>query len=85
MSPKETNYVWCVSTLEANTTLSKAIDEVFDVVVLTGSLNAKVLSANIDSSKIITLKDKKAMEDVLAKTTQVGDLILFANDAPNFI
>lgn len=73
------------STIEANTTLAKAINEVFDVVVITGSLNAKVLSANIDSSKIITLKDKKAMEDVLAKTTQAGDIILFANDAPNFI
>lgn len=73
------------STVEANTTLALAIDEVFDVVVITGSLNIKVLSANIDSTKIITLKDKKAMEDVLSKTTQVGDLILFANDAPNFI
>jgi UDP-N-acetylmuramoyl-tripeptide--D-alanyl-D-alanine ligase len=73
------------STTEANTTLAKAIDKVFDVVVITGSLNAKVLSANIDSTKIITLKDKSAMEDVLANTTKVGDLILFANDAPNFI
>ena len=73
------------STDEANTTLARAINEVFDVVVITGSLNAKLLSANIDSTKIIVLKDKKAMEDVLAKTTKIGDLILFANDAPNFI
>ena len=73
------------STDEANTTLARAIDEVFDVVIITGSLNAKVLSANIDSSKIVTLKEKKQMEECLSKTTKVGDLILFANDAPNFI
>ncbi len=73
------------STVEANTTLARAIDEVFDVVILTGSLNTKVLSDYIDSTKIVTLKDKKAMEECLAKTTKVGDLILFANDAPNFI
>ncbi|NQY93150.1 MAG: UDP-N-acetylmuramoyl-tripeptide--D-alanyl-D-alanine ligase [Campylobacteraceae bacterium] len=73
------------STIEANTTLAKAIDEVFDVVILTGSLNTKVLSEHINSTKVVTLKDKKAMEECLAKTTKVGDLILFANDAPNFI
>ncbi len=73
------------STVEANTTLAKAIDEVFDVVIITGSLNTKVLSEHIDSTKVVTLKDKKAMEECLAKTTKVGDLILFANDAPNFI
>jgi len=73
------------STVEANTTLACAIDEVFDVVILTGSLNTNVLSEHIDSTKIVTLKDKKAMEECLAKTTKVGDLILFANDAPNFI
>jgi len=73
------------STLEANTTLANAIDEAFDVVILTGSLNIKVLSEHIDSTKIVTLKDKKAMEECLARTTKVGDLILFANDAPNFI
>jgi len=73
------------STVEANTTLARAIDEVFDVVILTGSLNTKVLSEHIDSTKIVTLKDKKTMEECLAKTTKVGDLILFANDAPNFI
>ena len=73
------------ATVEANTILAKAIDEVFDVVILTGSLNTKVLSEHIDSTKIITLKDKKQMEECLARTTKVGDLILFANDAPNFI
>ena len=73
------------STIEANTILALEIDKVFDVVIITGSLNAKVLSANIDSTKIVTLKDKKSMEECLARTTKIGDLILFANDAPNFI
>jgi UDP-N-acetylmuramoyl-tripeptide--D-alanyl-D-alanine ligase len=73
------------STLEANTKLAQAINEVFDVVIITGSLNLKVLSQNIDEKKIIVLKDKTKMEEMLAKETRVGDLILFANDAPNFI
>jgi len=73
------------STEEANKTLACAIEEAFDVVIITGSLNVKVLSANIDSTKIVMLKDKKTMEECLARTTKVGDLILFANDAPNFI
>lgn len=73
------------STNVANTQLAKAIDEVFDVVIITGSLNLKVLSENIDEKKVIVLKDKSKMEETLAKETKVGDLILFANDAPNFI
>jgi UDP-N-acetylmuramoyl-tripeptide--D-alanyl-D-alanine ligase len=73
------------STIEANTQLANAINEVFDVVIITGSLNLKVLSQNIDEKKIIVLKDKSKMEETLAKETRVGDLILFANDAPNFI
>ena len=31
------------------------------------------------------LKDKTMLETTLARTTKSGDLILFANDAPNFI
>ena len=73
------------STQEANTKLAKAINEVFDVVILTGSLNLKVLSENIDENKMIVLKDKSKMEETLKEYTKVGDLILFANDAPNFI
>ena len=73
------------STDQANATLAKAINEKFDYVIITGSLNAKVLSEHIDSSKVLMLKDKSKLQDTLATQTHIGDLILFANDAPNFI
>ena len=73
------------STIQANTTLAKAINKVFDVVIITGDLNKKVLQDNISQDKVILLQDKSKMQDILIEHTQMGDLILFANDAPNFI
>ncbi|PWE19576.1 UDP-N-acetylmuramoylalanyl-D-glutamyl-2, 6-diaminopimelate--D-alanyl-D-alanine ligase [Aliarcobacter skirrowii] len=73
------------STIEANKKIALKIDEVFDFVILTGSLNIEVLSQNIDKDKIFILKDKSQMQNILASSTKSGDLILFANDAPNFI
>ncbi|MEA3383405.1 MAG: UDP-N-acetylmuramoyl-tripeptide--D-alanyl-D-alanine ligase [Campylobacterota bacterium] len=73
------------STMEANVEFAKAIDSVFDLVIITGDLNAKVLEKIIKSTKPIMLSDKSKLEDTLAKETHLGDLILFANDAPNFI
>jgi len=73
------------STDEANMLLAKAINETFDYVILTGSLNTTLLSDNIDKEKIYILKDKSQMESALLKYTKIGDLVLFANDAPNFI
>jgi UDP-N-acetylmuramoyl-tripeptide--D-alanyl-D-alanine ligase len=73
------------STDEANILLAKEINENFDFVILTGSLNTHLFSANIDKEKVYILKDKSLMEATLSKTTKAGDLILFANDAPNFI
>ena len=73
------------STDEANILLAKAIDENFDYVILTGSLNTQLLKANINEDKVYILKDKSKMQEVLAELTRTGDLILFANDAPNFI
>ena len=61
------------------------INENFDFVILTGSLNTHLFVTNINKEKVLILKDKSEMEVTLAKTTRVGDLILFANDAPNFI
>ena len=72
------------STKEANIKLSKKIDEVFDLVIITGELNSKILDENIQKEKII-LKDKSKLQDILAKNTKAGDLILFSNDAPSFI
>lgn len=73
------------STDEANILLAKQINENFDLVIITGKLNSHLLSKNIDEKKVIVLKDKSKLEELLAQKTQSGDLILFANDAPNFI
>ncbi len=73
------------STVEANTILAKEIDKVFDLVIITGSLNKDTLEKNINQDKTIVLEDKSNMQDILAEHTKAGDLILFANDAPNFI
>ncbi|MDD2698031.1 MAG: UDP-N-acetylmuramoyl-tripeptide--D-alanyl-D-alanine ligase [Arcobacteraceae bacterium] len=73
------------STDEANIKLAKAIDEVFDIAIITGTINQQVLVNNIRKANVIVLKDKSDMEVSLLENTKIGDLILFANDAPNFI
>jgi UDP-N-acetylmuramoyl-tripeptide--D-alanyl-D-alanine ligase len=73
------------STSEANKQLAFHIDKVFDIVILTGELNQKILKSNINTAKVILLKDKSKMKDYIQKYTQKDDLILFANDAPSFI
>lgn len=73
------------SNQELNIKLAQRIDEVFDLAIITGDLNAKILSNHIKNSQKIILKDKSNLQNVLAASTKEGDLILFANDAPNFI
>jgi UDP-N-acetylmuramoyl-tripeptide--D-alanyl-D-alanine ligase len=73
------------SNAESNTQLAHKIEEVFDLVIITGSLNAKLFEKVIKKTQVIFLSDKNNLQDTLAKQTHVGDLILFANDAPNFI
>ncbi len=73
------------STSEANILLANEINDKFDYAIITGSLNTHLLSANIDENKLFILKDKSNLQDTLAEKTKAGDLILFANDAPNFI
>jgi len=73
------------STSEANILIANEINEKFDFAIITGNLNTHLLSANIDEKKLFILKDKKDLESTLASKTKAGDLILFANDAPNFI
>lgn len=70
---------------EANVKLAEAIDEVFDLVIITGELNAKTLRQHIHRAQKILLKDKANIEHILKSTTNSGDLILFANDAPSYI
>ncbi|MDQ7043960.1 MAG: UDP-N-acetylmuramoyl-tripeptide--D-alanyl-D-alanine ligase [Sulfurimonas sp.] len=68
-----------------NLQLIEAINEVFDIVIVTGSLNAELFNKNLKVKQKVMLADKSSLTAVLANQTKSGDIILFANDAPNFI
>jgi UDP-N-acetylmuramoyl-tripeptide--D-alanyl-D-alanine ligase len=70
---------------ESNVALAHIMDSVFDKVIITGAVNAEILAKEIHKADKYILRDKSKMEQVLAKETSVGDLILFSNDAPTFI
>jgi UDP-N-acetylmuramoyl-tripeptide--D-alanyl-D-alanine ligase len=70
---------------ELNLKLIEAINGVFDIVIVTGRLNAELFNKHINVKNKILLHDKSKIQDLLAKKTEAGDIILFANDAPNFI
>ncbi len=73
------------SSEELNLKLINAINDVFDVVIVTGALNAELFNKNLKVKNKIMLANKATLTDVLASQTKAGDVILFANDAPNFI
>jgi len=73
------------STEELNSQLISAINGVFDIAIITGSLNAAQFEKELSVHQVIMLKDKSQMVKVLGEVTRAGDIILFANDAPNFI
>jgi len=68
-----------------NEEIAQKANEIFDIIVVTGELNFPIFQKYVDTTKLIHLKDKSNFEEFLAKNTQSGDLILFANDAPSFI
>ena len=68
-----------------NEILGIKINEIFDLVMITGDLNAEILGAKIDPKKLIFIKDKSKMIEILGAETKADDLILFSNDAPSFI
>jgi UDP-N-acetylmuramoyl-tripeptide--D-alanyl-D-alanine ligase len=70
---------------ELNIKLAKEIDRVFDVAIITGDLNSKLLSSHITNTQKVLLKEKSNLQEILKAYTKEGDLLLFANDAPNFI
>jgi len=70
---------------ELNIQVAKKADEVFDVVVVTGDLNYAIFKEHVDPDKLVKLAYKAEMEEMLVEQTTVGDLILFANDAPSFV
>ncbi|MEA3371499.1 MAG: UDP-N-acetylmuramoyl-tripeptide--D-alanyl-D-alanine ligase [Campylobacterota bacterium] len=70
---------------ELNLKLINAINEVFHTVIVTGSLNAELFRKNLKVKNRVMLGDKSNLTELLASQTKAGDIILFANDAPNFI
>ena len=70
---------------ELNIRLAKRINEVFDLAIITSDINHDTLSAHIDTGRRKRVFNKAGMELMLAHETHTGDLILFANDAPNFM
>ena len=73
------------STEELNRELIEAINKVFDIVIVTGKLNAALFEKYLMVENKYILVDKSKLESLLGAQTKEGDIILFANDAPNFI
>jgi len=73
------------STEALNLELIAEINRVFDIVIVTGKLNAALFRANISIPDTVYLEEKSRLTEVLAAKTRAGDIIYFANDAPNFI
>ena len=70
---------------EFNIEVAQKANEVFDVVVVTGDLNYTLFKEFTNEDKLVKLASKAEMETMLVEQTRVGDLILFANDAPSFV
>lgn len=70
---------------ELNRQLALRINDVFDLVIITGVRNQTILKESIMKPEVIVLEDKSRLTDILAMKTHAGDLIYFANDAPSFI
>ncbi len=73
------------STEELNRELIEAVNAVFDLVIVTGSLNRELFKTYLDVPEAVYLEDKSTLTAVLGEKTRAGDIIYFANDAPNFI
>jgi len=69
----------------SNITFAKAVNEVFDCVIVTSDLNEQTFATHVETGKRRRVFSKPALEKMLEHETQMGDLILFANDAPNFV
>lgn len=72
------------TTKEINEKLAKEINKTFDLAIITGNINKKTLYDNITIEKI-HLRDKSKLEKMLADLTHPGDLIIFSNDAPEYL
>ncbi|NPA29036.1 MAG: UDP-N-acetylmuramoyl-tripeptide--D-alanyl-D-alanine ligase [Epsilonproteobacteria bacterium] len=68
-----------------NEKVAKKADEIFDLIIVTGTLNRELFKKIVTPQKLHVLEDKSKMEATLAELTRPNDLILFANDAPGFV
>jgi len=68
-----------------NVKVAQKANGIFDVIVVTGDLNYAIFKEYVDADKLVKLSSKAEMEEMLVEQTRVGDLILFANDAPSFV
>ncbi|MCR4942372.1 MAG: UDP-N-acetylmuramoyl-tripeptide--D-alanyl-D-alanine ligase [Campylobacter sp.] len=73
------------SSADENEKLSRIINEIFDVVMISSPLNAQALLKYLNKPQIIIIKDKTKMQEMLIEHTRKDDLILFSNDAPSFM
>ncbi|OPA72404.1 UDP-N-acetylmuramoylalanyl-D-glutamyl-2, 6-diaminopimelate--D-alanyl-D-alanine ligase [Campylobacter pinnipediorum subsp. caledonicus] len=73
------------SSKDENEKLSRIINDIFDVVIISSPLNAQALLKFLSKPQIVILKDKNKMQETLIEHTKIGDLILFSNDAPSFM
>jgi len=73
------------STEALNRELIEAINAVFDIAIVTGALNAALFRKYLEVDEAIFLEEKSTLTSVLGEKTRPGDIIYFANDAPNFI
>jgi len=72
------------ATDEMNKKIAKEINNTFDLAIITGNINKKTLCKNVTIEKIC-LNDKSKLEKILADVSSAGDLIIFSNDAPNYL
>jgi len=70
---------------ELNEKIAKKIDEIFDLAIITGKINKDVLCKNILNTDKVYLGDKSKLEKILSDLTKSGDLIIFSNDAPEYL
>lgn len=73
------------STVEENRKLATIANEIFDLVIVTSAINLPVFKEKIDEQKLIILREKSQLVQILSEQTREKDLILFSNDAPSFI
>jgi UDP-N-acetylmuramoyl-tripeptide--D-alanyl-D-alanine ligase len=73
------------STAADNAALAAKADEIFELIIITGTTNLAVWDETIQRAQKVILRDKSQLTDTLAKLTKSGDLILFSNDAPTYM